>query len=425
MPTSGSSAPEGQTPGGSTPGVWARLRASLRGERDAETLYAYRRAGAQVHPLLDAAERRRFDLTLSGQSPFAVKRHVGLELACAWNAFALQTLGDKMLEADEAADPATVGFVPPVTFDQVQGYYTGVQRWLGYASQAAHDPTFDLPPGTLPARLPDWSPVEPCPRPHLDAMIAALDAMRLHAEAAMHALEKATPEADAARLARLRGQFAEALSQASYVVGMYTPQASPALHEQIEEQAKRAIEGLYRVGQLISYPALLTEPGRTSGQSGQKSAQPGPLARTPLPGEPGFDPWVMTDPNNVGTLRRNHDAQRVIAEMWALDPNPAASLALWDDIRRALQTGGAVPARHPGGQFVGFYFCTPYCAIYEARRPLVIGDTPVPRGKRFTLECAAEGVRIGYPFKREVVVGDFRSATIDYCDPDQPPPHDE
>ena len=66
-----------------TPGVWTRVRALTRGERDAETLYAYRQAGAQVHPLLDAAERRRFDLTLGGTSPFAVKRHVGLELACA------------------------------------------------------------------------------------------------------------------------------------------------------------------------------------------------------------------------------------------------------------------------------------------------------------------------------------------------------
>ncbi len=403
-----------------TPGVWARLRALTRGEQDAETLYAYRRAGAQVHELLDAAERRRFDLTLSGTSPFAVRRHVGLELACTWNAFALQTLGDKMLEADEVADPATVGFVPPVTFGQVQAYYAEVQRWLGYASHAAHDPDFDLPAGTLPARLPEWSPVEPCPRPHLDAMIAALDAMRLHAEAAMHRLEQATPQADAPKLARLRGQFAEVLSGAGYVSRMYVPGASLALHEQIEDHAKRAIEGLYRVGQLLSYPALLSEGGRAASGGSRKT-----LARTPLPGEPGFDPWAMTNPDSVESLKRDPNARRVIDEMWALDPDPAASVALWDDIRRALETGGAALARHPNGQPVGFYFCTPYCAIYEARRPLVIGDTPVPRGQRFSLECAAEGVRIGYPFKREVVLGTFHAAAIDYCDPDQPPPHDD
>ncbi|BDP43456.1 hypothetical protein DAETH_34250 (plasmid) [Deinococcus aetherius] len=400
------------------------MRAFARGERDAETLYAYRRAGAQVHPLLDAAERRRFDLTLSGKSPFAVPRHVGLELACAWNAFTLQTLGDRMLEADEAADPGTAGFVPPVTFDQVQGYYTEVGRWLGYASQAEHDAGFDLPAGTLPARLPDWSPVEPCPRPHLDAMIAALDALRLHAEAAMHALEQGTPEADRSKLARLRGLFAEALSAANYVSGMYRPGASVALHEQIEEHAKRAIEGLYRVGQFISYPALLTEGGRAGAP--RATGVKAPFHRTALPGEPGFDPWAMTDPGSVASLRNDPNAGRVIDEMWALDPDPAASLALWDEIRRAVETGGAVVARDERGEPLGFYFCTPYCAIYEAKRPLVIGDTPVRRGQHFTFERAAEGVRIGYPFKREIVVGNFRrGAAIDYCDPDQPPPHDE
>jgi len=48
----------------------------------------------------------------------------------------------------------------------------------------------------------------------------------------------------------------------------------------------------------------------------------------------------------------------------------------------------------------------------------------VPQGQHFTLECAAEGVRIGYPFKREVVVGKFQASAIDYCDPDAPPPHE-
>lgn len=407
-----------------TPGVWARVRAFTCGERDAQTLYAYRQAGTQIHPLLDAAERRRFDLTLSGTSPFAVKRHMGLELACAWNAFALQTLGDKMLEADEAADPGTAGFVPPVTFDQVQGYYEQVQRWLGFASQAAYDPQFDLPPTTLPATLPGWSPVEPCPRPHLDAMIAALGALRLHAEAAMHTLEQATPEADVPVLARLRGQFAGALSKANYVVSMYRPDASLELHEQIEEKAKTAIEDLYRVGQLISYPALMQ--GRRGSASPKGAGHRGEEALSPtaLPGEPGFDPWAMTDPDSVATLKRDPNATRVIHEMWSLDPDPAASVALWDEIRRAALTGSVGLARHAGGRKVGFYFCTPYAPIYETKRPIVLGGTALAKGQQFAFERAAEGVRLGYPYKLEIVTEKFKNAAIDYCDPDQPPPHE-
>ncbi|MFC4425196.1 hypothetical protein [Deinococcus navajonensis] len=70
----------------------------------------------------------------------------------------------------------------------------------------------------------------------------------------MHNLEQATPAADAPALARLRGQFAGALSTASYVAGMYRPNASLELHEQIEELVKVAIENLYRVEQRSVIP---------------------------------------------------------------------------------------------------------------------------------------------------------------------------
>lgn len=403
------------------PGVWARIKAFARGEQDAETLYAYKRAGAPVHDLLDAAERRRFEFAATGVSPFSMQKAVGLELACIWNAFALQTLGDKMLEADEIADPDSVGFVPPVTFEQVQGYYVDVQRWLAHATRAAHDPTFDLPDNTLPASLPDWSPVEPCPRPHLDAIIAALKAMELHAGAAMNALETNTPEADKGKLGKLRGLFAQAVTQGNYVVGMYAPGASQTLHEEIEERAKKAIEDIYLIGQYLSYPdLLLSQP--TPREKAGKNVKRG---TTPLPGQPGFDKWVMTDPNTRASLKQDREVARVLDDMWKLDPNPRESLGLWEDIKAAEGRGDVKYARHPDGELVGYYFCAPYAAIYEAVRPVVIGDTPVPRGQRFTIECAPEGTRIGYPFKREVVLGHFRPAQIDYCDPDAPPPHDE
>lgn len=411
------------------PGVWARIKAFTRGEQDAETLYAYKRAGAPVHDLLDAAERRRFELAAGGTSPFEMSAQVGTELACTWNAFALQTLGDKMLEADEVADPDTAGFVPPVTFNQVQGYYQQVQQWLAYASRAGHDAAFGLPYGTLPARLPDWSPVEPCPRPHIDAMMAALKAMLLHAEAAMNALETRTPASDLARLGQVRGLYAQVKSRAEYAAGMYSPGASQALHEQVEEVAKKALEELYLVGQYLSYPALMTalpiaaQPITTPPTP---ATQLHPWrGQTPLPGHPDFNKWVMTDPNTRPSLMKDPQVSRVLDDMWKLDPDPRASLGLWEDIRAAEERGDVTYARHPGGTLIGYYFCAPYAAIYQAINPVMIGDTPVPRGQRFTIECAPEGTRIGYPFKREVVLGTFGPAQIDYCDPDAPPPHEE
>lgn len=404
------------------PGVWARIKAFTRGEQDAETLYAYKRAGAPVHDLLDAAERRRFEFAATGVSPFAMQKQVGLELACIWNAFALQTLGDKMLEADEVADPDSVGFVPPVTFEQVQGYYQDVQRWMAHATRAAHDSSFELPYGALPARLPDWSPVEPCPRPHIDAMIAALRAMELHAEAAMNALETTTPEADKNKLGKVRGLFAQAKAASQYATSMYQPHASQALHEQVEELAKKAIEDIYQVGQYLSYPDLLLGQPKppTAGQASTYNGR----GKTPLPGQPGFDKWVMTDPNSLASLQRDREVGRVLDDMWKYDTNPRESVGMWEDIKAAESRGDVKYARHPSGDLVGYYFCAPYAAIYEAVRPTIIGDTPVPRGQRFTIECAPEGTRVGYPFKREVVLGNFRPTQIDYCDPDEPPPHE-
>lgn len=171
----------------------------------------------------------------------AAARHVGSELDCAWNAFTLQTLGDKMLEAGAVADPPTMGFVPPVTFGQVKAYRTEVQRRLGYAGQAAHDPGIDLPAGTLPGRRPGWSPVEPCPRARRHTLARRSGRTHLGTRCA-----RGRP-----RLTTLQGQLAQALSRANYTASMYRPGAPLALHKQVEERAKAAIEDL------LSYPALL------------------------------------------------------------------------------------------------------------------------------------------------------------------------
>ena len=48
------------------------------------------------------------------------------EFACTWNAFVLQTLGNAFLDADYRDNPATVGFVPPITADQVLRFYSPV-----------------------------------------------------------------------------------------------------------------------------------------------------------------------------------------------------------------------------------------------------------------------------------------------------------
>ena len=100
------------------PGVVTRVRAALRGERSAGALEQLRAAGSGVYETLAETERVRAQLVADGQDLWDASPAVGGYLVAAWNAFVLQNLGAGMLDADYAADAGTVGYVPPVTFDQ-------------------------------------------------------------------------------------------------------------------------------------------------------------------------------------------------------------------------------------------------------------------------------------------------------------------
>src|SRR5260370_34027040 len=64
------------------------------------------------------AEQLRGSLAVSGDGLWAASAGQSSQLLCTWNAFALQTLGDELVEADYQADPRTAGFLPPVTAEQ-------------------------------------------------------------------------------------------------------------------------------------------------------------------------------------------------------------------------------------------------------------------------------------------------------------------
>jgi hypothetical protein len=116
-----------------------RLAAAMRGEIAATTVEAYRRAGAAAYQDLLDAEQLRGDLAASGASMWTARPHQAGQLLCAWNGFALQTLGDQLVEADYQADPRTVGFLPPVTAEQAAVFLGEVEHWSARARRAASD----------------------------------------------------------------------------------------------------------------------------------------------------------------------------------------------------------------------------------------------------------------------------------------------
>lgn len=392
------------------PGALTRLRAAVRGERSAEALEAFRRAGVDAYDLLRTTEDARAAMAAQDRSPWHAEPAQRALLAASWCAFALQVLGDAFLDADYRADPGTVGYVPPVTAEQAMAFYGQVEQWLARAHRAQADPGYGLDVA-LPIGLPPWSAVEPCPTPHLEAMLAASDSILDHAELAVADLRRdaeAHPK-HAASMARIEAELAAARTAATYARQLYEPGCSDQVHERVEDSAKRAIAHAYRVGQLAAVPDLAEQ---------ELAALGGAPGGLPGPGEPGFDPWCLTDPEARDHWRADPRARQAIESLWAYDPDPGTTLAIQAQLDTALAAGDIAFAEDRRGRRLGNYYCCPWSAIYEARRPLRIGGADLPTLQQFTYDVSAEEMPEGGSFIRRVLRGTFTAREeVDYCDP--------
>jgi hypothetical protein len=389
--------------------MMTRLAAAMHGEVFADTVEAYRRAGGVAYQDMTDAEQLRASLAASGAGLWGASPAQASRLLCAWNAFALQTLGDELVEADYRADPRTAGFLPPVTAEQAAAFLGEVEQWSSRARRAADDATYDITAEVaLPVPLPGWVKVEPCPRAHLDAMLAAARAMRGRAEAALADFVRAEPpqgREDAA--ARLRGRAAEAGSVVAYGEALWSPDASGPVHERVENSLRRGIASYYELGQLLAMPVLADRP--------QVSAVPVAARPLPLPGQAGFDQWCLTDAYSRARWQRDPAARRAIEALWRYDPDPAATLAIQSQIDAAVAAGAVAGESSRGPRH---YNCCPWSSIYQVRQPVTIAGQPLRPMLEFTFDVSAEEMGEGGEFTRRLLLGPFHPTTrIDYCDP--------
>jgi hypothetical protein len=400
-----------------SPSLATRFRALLRGERDAAALEAMRGAGTSVFAELAEAEKTRTQMVAEGRDPWTAAPSVSGHLVATWNAFVLQSLAAGLLDADYAADAGTVGYVPPVTFDQAWAWFSTAHGWLSQARQARANPDFDLSATLrLPVDPPPWAEVEPCPRAHLEAMLAAIPPVREQAELAVYDLERCGTTPERARAVNtLRQLAAEAATAAEYATALWTGAAGQRLHELIEMHLKRALTIWFHLGQLAAMPALVE----------QYRVAPGPARvdlRT-LPGGARFDPWCLTDRRIRGYWQADPKAQRAIFALWTADPEPARTLTLQAEVDAALRAGQITPTGGPG--FASYYYCCPWSTIYQVHRPVVIGGRRLAVPQQFTLDISGEKLAEGGQFVRRVLVGPFRTTTeVDYCDPSDGGHHD-
>ena len=399
------------------PDLLTRIRARLRGEISTEILEAYQRAGAQIHPLLDEAEARRFMLRGTDRTWWDQPRHEQLATLCLWNAFTLQTLADTLLSADADADPDTVGFAPRVTTDQALAYYTQVSVWLERSVRAQHDQAYD-PDVTLPSPLPDWSPVEPCPPEHLSALLAALTGAQGHLTSVMAAFDvQPVPAGHREAATRLRAMFDVNDNECRALNSMYAPGASRDLHELIEDRARRLMENIYRLGQWLSMPVLVTQPPPLPEQPQphmavvpeSSAASPGasapavstPPALTPvkpLPANPPpagstrlpqweTEPWCASDARIRTLLQEDRKAVKALRSMWRSLRSQHAALNLLREAE-ALCSGEATSltfATHASGEPLGHDHQPPYAPIYRVVQDFRLGGVDLKSRDEFTL----------------------------------------
>lgn len=394
------------------PSLMTRLTSALRGEVSAATVEAFRRAGSAVYDDLAMAEQSRRSIVLSGTDLWSTTPGQGSQLLATWNAFALQTIGEQLVEADYRVDPKTVGFLPPVTQEQAARFLGEVEQWSALARRAGADATFAISEHTaLPALLPAWVEVEPCPEPHVQAMIAAARSMREHLQAAQADFAHCRiPDERAEAAAKIAGLIADADAAISYGESMWKPGAPRAVHERAETSLKRGIEAVFMVGQLLAMPSLLDQPS-----VGVATAT---ASSRPLPGQPGFDPWCLTDPYSRASWRRDPAARRAIDLLWRSDPDPASTLTIQAQIDAAAAAGLIVAGQDATGRKMGNYYCCPWSAIYLVRMPVVIAGRSLRPGQQFTFDVSAEEMMEGGAFKRNLLMGPFHpTSNIDYCDP--------
>jgi hypothetical protein len=206
-----------------------RLRAMLKGELSTGGLESRRAAGATAYSIVDEPAAKEVPL-------FGV---------CAWNAFAFQTIADKLVEADAAADPATAGYVPRSTLGYMSECLDLVQHWLRQARIVQSDPNARVA-GALPARLPVWHRDEPTRLSELQGLRAAYDALEARVETEL--AEASPPE--------LHRCDAEMRSAAEYAAALASRRAGPVDRGEARASLLEAIQHALTLGQLLALPTL-------------------------------------------------------------------------------------------------------------------------------------------------------------------------
>jgi hypothetical protein len=303
------------------------LVGTLRGEVPVSSLDGLRALGASAYALQEEAEALK---TAPDWSPWTQEPARALFLVCAWNAFALQTVADQLLDADARLEPSTAGRVSASTLAFAQQCYTGAVSWLQSARLVQSDPDLRLS-SALPAAIPGWPRVGGVRRVHVGSLRCAYDAVGPRAEYDAERAARVAPASDAAELELLRTQMRTSAEFAA------TLESRARSSEQLREACSLLVSSLavaFTLGQATVMPSLL-ERVRLNGYRARSS--------TVVPVSAVARGWSVLDGGGtpIGTVARiegEPDLGRVEAIVVSATASTADRRARVDQIR-ALSPG--------------------------------------------------------------------------------------
>lgn len=245
------------------------LMGGVRGEVSPSGLDGLRQVGTSAYPLADEAEQLR---SATGWDPWQQERATQLFLVCAWNAFALETTADHLLELDAAPGSSRTERVSETTLAFAQSCLAQVESWMQAARFAQANAAYRVST-PLPATLPSWPKFEETRREHIRELRAAYEAVAPRAKYELKRLEQTAASQQADELAEMNVIAAQMRTSLEFAEGLNSHARS---HQQLQEVSGHLVRALgcaYTLGQLVAMPSL-TERLRLAGYRAHGSSTP-------------------------------------------------------------------------------------------------------------------------------------------------------
>ncbi len=355
---------------------------SMHSEVSDANIRGYLRAASQIEDVWQQIDNRLAELTAQGTAAWDAYRQLGYPLAFIRAARAYQVFVKELLEADAAANPATVGYLPRVTYDQADALCHQIQPDLERAIASLNDPNYRLDvalPLVLGPRI--ESEDEPCPLAHLQGMIAAAREVRDWAgglvtqyQLAVQHTDKPVPAEVSAHLTKLQTLLASGDSQLRFgtdLVGQISQgQATQQLHEDAENNLWAGLQNFFLINQVVALPELLQQPRTPAFPAGRPRVYHDQRIRPD-------ELWRIAAPSARSELRGTKFGSDEMKEMCEKMGGilSAGAQQYLDESEAALGSGDIY--------IIAAMANCPFEPLYRARRQLTIAGANIPATYEF------------------------------------------